>query len=57
MTVIYFPLFIILHGTLEPSISVESYVIMFPISVSYFHPATVIIIFLHGMEMVRIIRR
>ena len=57
MKVIKFLVFVGACGAIEPRLFVASYFVMFPIAVSFFCPATVRLIFLHGMAVVRIVRR
>ena len=57
MTVMKFIVFIRERGEIQPHLFVAYYFIMFPRSVSYFHPAMVRLIFIHGMEKLSIIRR
>ena len=57
MTVIKFLVFVRERGAIEPGLFIASFIIMFPRAVSYFHPATVRLICIHCMSMVRIIRR
>ena len=55
MTVIMFLVFIRARGAAEPRFC-SIFFIMFPRAVSSFHPATVRLVFLHGVDRVRIIR-
>ena len=56
MTVIKFIVFIRACRAIEPLLFIAFFIIMFLTAVSYFHPATVRIIFPHRMGRVRIIR-
>ena len=56
MTVIKFLLFIIAHGSIEPRLFVACFFVMFPRTVSSFHPSTVRLIFIHGVVRVGIIK-
>ena len=57
MTVVKFIIFIRSCGSIEPSLFVASFFIMFPRSVSSFHPVMVKLFLFQAMEKVRIIRR
>ena len=55
MTVIKFLFFIRALAAIEPIIFVAYFSIIFPRAVSYFNPAMVRLIFIHGMGRVSII--